>query len=246
MNKTRWTIIVLILSLESACSQQSPSKNSTNPVAQHVGGGCDGCEAIYSTPVPFDQMNWVDTLPDFHEAGPKMVISGKIYQSDGKTPAAGVILYVYHTDQTGHYTPRQGQTGAARRNGYIRGWMKTNSLGEYKFFTLRPAPYPGHQIPSHIHPIIKEPDMNEYYIDEYLFNGDPFLTTEERNKQEGRGGSGIISLENQGGILVGHRDIYLGRKIPNYPNKKEATLQSASSSGDVYFVFESFDLILTD
>ncbi|MFI5154302.1 MAG: hypothetical protein ACHQET_13265 [Chitinophagales bacterium] len=233
MKNTSWTIIVLILSLEAACSQQSPSKNPSQSVPRQVGGGCDGCEAIYSHAIPFDRLSWVDTLPDYHEAGPKMVISGRIYHSDGKTLAVGVILYVYHTDQTGHYTPKPDQTGAARRHGYIRGWMKTNEKGEYKFYTLKPAAYPGHQIPAHIHPIIKEPEMNEYYIDEFLFNDDPFLTSEERKRQEGRGGSGIISLENKGGLLVGHRDIYLGRKIPDYPTVKQAKLQSGKNSKDI-------------
>ena len=165
-----------------------------------------------------------------------MVISGKIYQADGKTPAPGIILYVYHTDQSGHYTPKPDQTGSARRHGYIRGWVKTNSKGEYKFFTLKPAAYPGRQIPAHIHPIIKEPDMNEYYIDEFLFNDDPFLTTEERSKQEGRGGSGIISLEDRDGILVGHRDIYLGRKIPDYPVHKETKMQSGNRPRGLIFM----------
>jgi len=246
MQKTRWAIIVLILSLESACSQQNAGKNAGQAITQHIGGRCETCDAIYTTPIPFEKMNWVDTLPDYHELGPRMVISGKIYQADGKTPAVGVILYIYHTDQTGHYTPNAYQTGSVRRHGYIRGWMKTNGQGEYKFYTLKPAAYPGHQIPAHIHPIIKEPKMNEYYIDEFLFNDDPFLTSEERNKQEGRGGSGIISLENQGGILVGHRDIYLGRKIPNYPTEKEAKLQSGKNTRDNYFIFESFNLMQVD
>jgi len=34
-------------------------------------------------------------------------------------------------------------------------------------------------------------------IDEYLFEGDPFLTKTERARQEKRGGSGIISLEQK-------------------------------------------------
>jgi protocatechuate 3,4-dioxygenase, beta subunit len=96
--------------------------------------------------------------------------------------------------------------------------MRTNEKGEYKFYTLMPGHYPGTKVPAHIHPIIKEPGMNEYYIDEYLFNDDPVLTLEERNKQEKRGGSGIISVEKKDGVLYGTRNIVLGLNVPNYPH----------------------------
>ena len=98
-------------------------------------------------PVRFEFLNWIDTLPDFKEKGPKMVINGTIYLKDGKTPAAGVVLYVYHTDQTGHYTPEPGQPETSRRHGYIQGWIRTNEKGQYRFYTLKPAPYPNAKIP---------------------------------------------------------------------------------------------------
>ena len=128
-----------------------------------------------------------------------------------------VVLYVYHTDQGGHYTNKYNEKGWAGRHGYIKGWVKTNEKGEYKFYTLQPAPYPGANIPAHIHPVIKEPNRNEYWIDEYLFDDDPFLTTAERKKQESRGGNGIVFLEEKEGLLHGERNIYLGRNIPDYP-----------------------------
>ncbi len=171
-------------------------------------------------------------MPDFNEPGPKMVISGVIYKADGKTPAPNVILYIYHTDQTGKYIAKEEQTGWAKRHGHIRGWMKTNAKGEYKFYTLKPAHYPGSNIPAHIHPIIKEPDKNEYWIDEYLFDDDKFLTTEERKKNRNYGGNGVIVLEEKDGLLYGERDIYLGRNIPNYPLPKIAGIQSGLELGD--------------
>jgi protocatechuate 3,4-dioxygenase, beta subunit len=201
----------------TGCTQSSTQKKQTGSVtSQKVGGSCEGCEAIHACPVPFDQLSWIDTLPDFKEAGQKMVISGVIYKMDGHTPAKNVILYVYHTDQTGHYTNKNKEKGWSGRNGYIKGWMRTNDKGQYRFYTLKPASYPGSVIPAHIHPLILEPDKNEYYIDEYLFDDDPFLTAEERKKQEGRGGNGIIKLHKKDGLLNGERAIYLGRNIPNY------------------------------
>jgi protocatechuate 3,4-dioxygenase, beta subunit len=196
------------------CSQSPAKKKSFS--ALHVGGSCEGCEAIFESPVPFEKLTWIDTLPDFTEPGPKLVISGVIYNADGKTPASGVVLYVYHTDQTGHYTKKGDEKGWGLRHGYIRGWMKTNDRGEYKFYTLKPAAYPGANISAHIHPVLKEPGKNEYWIDEYLFEDDKFITSENRKKLEQRGGNGIIILHENNGVLYGKRDIVLGLHIPGY------------------------------
>jgi len=110
-------IIPALLCLISfnACSQNSANKqNKAGNTAPHVGGRCEGCEAIFESPIPFEKLDETDTLPDFNEPGPKIEISGIIYKPDGKTPAAGVILYVYHTDQNGIYAKKGDETGWAK------------------------------------------------------------------------------------------------------------------------------------
>ncbi len=206
--------IALILLSSFSCSQ-----DKKQDIDKHtkiiVGDGCEDCEAIYESPIPFENLNWIDTLPDFNEAGPKLEISGAIYKSDGITPASEVVLYVYHTDQSGHY-PKSGQeTG---RHGYIRGWLKSDDNGEYKFYTLKPAKYPTNDAPAHIHAIIKEPDKNEYWLDDYVFADDNLVNEDFKKIVQDRGGSGIISLtKNENDMLIGKRDIILGKNIPNYP-----------------------------
>lgn len=237
MKKIFFIISLIAIISFTGCSQPAGKKNNST----FVGGGCEGCEAILESPIAFKKLNWIDTLPDFNEPGPKMVISGIIYKADGKTPAPNIVLYVYHTDQTGH-TKKGNETGWGKRHGYIRGWMKTNEKGEYKFYTLKPASYPNSAIPAHIHPAIKEPDKNEYWIDEYLFEGDKFLTMEERKKQEYRGGKGIIDLEEKSGILYGKRDIILGLHIPDYPVAETKTFQSGLSIGDNCPAFDPLHL----
>jgi protocatechuate 3,4-dioxygenase beta subunit len=206
----------LILLFTAIVSLQTISCSQKNNSIKKIGGSCEGCEVILLCPIAFEKLNWFDTLPDFGEPGPKLVISGVVYKADGKTPAKDIVIYFYHTDQTGHYTNKYNEKGYAGKNGYIKGWIKTNAKGEYKIYTLKPAAYPGTNIPAHIHPVIKEPGKNEYYIDEYLFEGDPFLSASQRNKQELRGGSGIITLEKKDSILYGKRNIVLGRNIPDY------------------------------
>lgn len=179
-----------------------------------VGGGCDGCDLMFAG-MP-KQLSWETSLAGSAEPGELIEISGTIFKSDGKTPAPGLVLYVYQTNAKGEYEPAADQK-VARRHGKLRGWMKTDDQGRYKFRSIKPAAYPGRTDPAHIHSVVKEQDKNEYYIDEYRFDDDPLLTASERAKEEKRGGSGIIKLtKNQNGIWIGRRDIVLGKNIPNY------------------------------
>jgi protocatechuate 3,4-dioxygenase beta subunit len=205
-------ILLSCITLQSACAQ-SPEK----PRYNNVGSRCEGCEAIFDGMPSPDKMNNVDTLPDFSQPGPKMLVYGTIFKSDGKTPAANTILYIYHTDQQGLYSPAPGQKGMAKRNGALRGWIKTDASGSYKFYTLKPAHYPNTSIPAHIHPIVKEPEMNEYFIDEYLFSDDPFVIAENKNHDSDIGGNGVVTLVKNGDMLMCKRDIILGKNVQNYP-----------------------------
>lgn len=217
----------------TGCTQSGLSNRMDQTIYKNVGGGCEGCEAIYESPVPLSQLNWMDTLPDFGAPGPKLAISGTVYKQDGKTPAANVVLYVYHTDQKGIYPKRGGETGWGQRHGYIRGWVKTNSQGQYLFYTLKPAPYPGRSDPAHIHITVKEADKNEYWIDEFLFDDDPLLTAENQRRNEDRGGSGIVHLQSKNGMLTATRDIILGKNIPDYPIAL-SNIKSAFDPGLLY------------
>lgn len=198
-------LILLFLFLNVHCSGQT---------RQTVGGGCEGCEAIYE--FGGKSLASIDTLPDFDSSEPKLKLSGTVFHRDGKTPASGVILYIYHTDRTGVYPTRGNETGWARRHGYIRGWVMTDEQGSYAFYTFRPAAYPDGTEPEHIHLTVKEPDKNEYYLDEFVFADDPILTPAHRKKLENRGGSGILSTIHSGGMLHANRDIILGLNIPDY------------------------------
>ena len=203
------------------CSQNNRQAVKTNDT--RVGAPCEGCEAIYESPTPFEQLNEVDTLPGFNEPGPKIEISGIIYHRDGMTPAKDVVLYIYHTDQQGLYSQKKNdplsKTTWGKRHGHLRGWIKTNEKGEYKFYTLVPASYPNSNNPKHIHPTIKEPGYSEYWIDEFVFANDPLLPAAERNPAKPVGGNGLLDPVQQNGMLKATRNIILGLNVRNYPSK---------------------------
>lgn len=205
----RVALIAWLFVISISCQSQTRSER-----VGEVGGPCEGCEAIheYGDRV----LIATDTLPDFDEYDPKLKISGTVYERDGKTPAKGVIIYIYHTDPDGIYPKKGNETGWARRHGYIRGWVKTGKDGRYTFYTFRPASYPNTTISQHIHVTIKEPDKNEYYIDDFLFEDDPYLTERERSRRPNRGGNGIFLPKQRDGMLYIERDIVLGLNIPNY------------------------------
>lgn len=179
-----------------------------------VGGGCEGCEALLEHGEK--TLKPIDTLPAFEQNNPRLKISGTVYHRDGKTPASAVIIYIYHTNRAGVYETTGQEKGWARRHGCIRGWTKTDEQGGYTFYTFRPAAYPDHSEPEHIHITIKEPDTNAYYLDDFLFDDDPLLSSSIRARQPGRGGSGIVIPIQSGDLWLIERNIVLGLNIPDY------------------------------
>ncbi len=175
----------------------------------------------------------IDTSKGWAQKGQKLLITGTMYKLDGKTPAPNVILYYYHTDINGLYAYKPGLDSRVVRHGYIRGWVKSDSMGRYAFYTVRPAPYPNSNFEAHIHPAIKEPNIdNEYYIDEFVFDDDKLLTPAKRKKLEQRGGSGILRVFNIGDLQIAEHDIVLGLNIPNYPEKIKAEGDSGLNIGE--------------
>lgn len=215
---THIIIVILFPSIMSIGScgprQEEPRREELQPVIT-VGDGCEGCELIYEG-MP-DDMSWETVIASPSEPGERMEINGIVYGSDGTTPAPDIILYLYHTDAEGYYSPSPDSTSGRTRHGHLRGWMKTNRGGEYRFSTIRPAPYPNGIDPAHIHAIIREPGRSEYYIDDYLFEDDPLLTSENRSRHSNRGGTGIVQLtKGSDGVWRGKRDIILGLNVPGY------------------------------
>lgn len=224
-------LICSALLLVTGCQGQASKKSS-----QKIGGPFENSDYLFQQ-MP-QNISSVDTSPGWKEPGAKMLVTGTVYKRDSKTPAPGIIIYYYQTNTEGRYQHKPGEPRSMPPNekgqthGNIRGWVKTDKNGRYSIYTIRPGVYPNFDEPAHIHVTIKEPDFNEYYIDDFLFDDDKFLTSEKRKRLANRGGSGVLRLVSTNGLLVGERDIILGLNIPEYPinaGKKNAETETAKS-----------------
>lgn len=205
----RISTAILLTVIMSSCA------NSQDQKPRLVGAPCEGCEAVLE--YNDRELTNTDTLPDFDKEGVKIKVEGTIYQTDGKTPANNIILYVYHTNQSGIYAPNENSKGWGKKHGYNRTWLKTDKDGYYSFYTLKPAPYPNRSEPAHIHYEILEPNGKYYYLASCHFTGDSLLTENEINPNSPRGGhSGLLTFKKEGDLLVATRDIVLGKNIPGY------------------------------
>ncbi|HEY9422766.1 MAG TPA: hypothetical protein VIW92_15230 [Thermoanaerobaculia bacterium] len=197
----------LLIAIVSLCCGTGEARE---PV---VGGPCEGCEYVFQG-LP-GKLESRSRMAPLKEPGEPMIIEGTVRSEDGK-PAAGVIVYAYHTDARGIYPP------AATRHGRLRAWARTGKDGRYRFDTIRPGAYPDGNNPQHVHMHIIEPGKGTYYIDDIHFTDDPLLTAERRQRmQRGRGGDGLSRpTKDSEGVWHAQRDIVLGRNVPGYEASK--------------------------
>ena len=164
-----------------------------------------GTEARGAIDVP-DNVSWKTSLSKKSDRDELMIISGTIFQPDGRTPAPNILIYFYHTDSDGYY----GRGGEVR-DGHFRGWMLTGANGKYEFSSIKPAPYPKRTEPAHVHMTLTGKNFKEDSINTILFEGDKFIKPEERTSV-GKWGERvpILKLEKGAdGILRGTRDFKL-------------------------------------
>jgi protocatechuate 3,4-dioxygenase, beta subunit len=227
-------LFVFLFSSLTGCTGQTktntPAQNQSN-TKKVTGGGCDGCEIMYAgMPATIAA---VDTSAGWAEKGQQLLVTGKVYKIDGKTPAPNIVIYYWQTDNNGYYSPKQGMDEKAKRHGHIRGWVKTDENGNYAIYTIKPAPYPNENMPAHIHLSIKEPNIdNEYYIDDFVFDDDKLLTGEKRKVLENRGGSGVLRVLISGDLQIAEHNIILGLNIPNYPETNISEKRSGLEIGE--------------
>lgn len=95
------------------------------------------------------------------EPGDPLTIRGRLLNTEG-SPAAGAILFAYHTDKGGLYDKRENGPHSWR----LRGWVKTDPDGSFTFDTIRPGSYPNSNNPPHVHFTAFLPNGERYHAGE--------------------------------------------------------------------------------
>ena len=108
------------------------------------------------------------------EPGVPLRITGTLYEADGTTPAAGALVFAYHTDQHGLYN-----TTNAAHSWRLRGAVRTAADGTFEFETIRPASYPQTRIPQHVH-VELQTASGKFHAGEWRFDDDPRVGDDER------------------------------------------------------------------
>lgn len=156
-------------------------------------------------------LNNTDTIPDFNTKPNKLMITGTIYESDGKTPAKDVMLYICQSDENGNYDMKRDEN--RKRYVHHRGWIKTGADGKYTFYTFMPGKYFYGEL-KQIQRVIKAPGQPEQELNAFFFNDDPLLpdlTLACRAKAV----PSMLRLEKKGDLLVATKDIKLvDKNIP--------------------------------
>jgi protocatechuate 3,4-dioxygenase beta subunit len=207
------TSIYVVLVLASfSCGQSNIKQNSSQPIASTQKDSCDDPDANISCCFLNMQTPLTSTIimakPE--EAGERLILSGTIFKSDGKTPYPYVLLYAYHTDSKGYYSKNGRETGVQKWHGRLHGWCKSDKNGRYQIYTIRPAPYPDNSMPAHIHAAVKTENKQMYWLSDYVFKGDPLVNDKYLASLSNIGGTGVVELsKNPNNTWTGQRDIVL-------------------------------------
>jgi protocatechuate 3,4-dioxygenase beta subunit len=148
----KYLSVLLVLAIASVCSGQASKLAPANAPSKIV-------------------------IAPVGEPGEALVVTGRVFGPDNKTPVKGASIYVYHTDVRGYYSGETTNSSTPRLRGYIR----TDDQGRYEYRTIKPGPYPQARVPAHIHYVVTAPGYSEKVF-EIVFEGDPFISSEIRQR----------------------------------------------------------------
>lgn len=164
-------------------------------------------------------------IPPQGEPGVPIIVSGTIRNGD-RQPVKGALIYVFHTDAQGLYTPDDAKTGRMDEpNSRLFGYMRTGPDGHYSFRTIRPGGYPkpisglsGNRrfIPQHIHLIVTAAGYEDYKCKgstcQLVFEDDLRMTPEWHKWAEEGGNPVLKSAIDEHGVQKYEYDIVLVKK----------------------------------
>jgi protocatechuate 3,4-dioxygenase beta subunit len=138
------------------------------------------------------------------EPGTALVVHGRTFAADGRTPLAGAVVFAYHTDRTGIYRA----PGEPAHTWRLKGWALTDSDGRFEFRTIRPGAYPSGTDAEHIHLTLFTAEGTGYHAGGLVFDDDALVSAAEREASRQAGEFGTVCAVRREGATQ-HVDIRL-------------------------------------
>src|SRR5262245_47829211 len=115
------------------CLFACQSPNTQSSVAQKTASVDPGEDSCNSPDAPVNccfahmpaSVDEIIEIAAKDEPGDRMIISGRLLHTDGKTPYPGVLLYAYHTDAKGIYSKNGQEKGSQKWHGHLHGWGRS-------------------------------------------------------------------------------------------------------------------------
>jgi protocatechuate 3,4-dioxygenase beta subunit len=144
------------------------------------------------------------TLAPPDEPGEWIEIEGITVDAQ-QQPIAGVDVYVFGTDQQGHYHPGMS-VAEGERKPRLFGMLVSDEAGKFSFRTVRPGPYPGTRNALHFHIMARKGDLRIGAPNYVVFDDDPLLEEPQNVEQRGE----ALRIEMKGKDAAG---VSLGKLV---------------------------------
>lgn len=144
-----------------------------------IAAACKPTETNSLGPFYREQAPFRAALAAPSEPGEPLTITGRVLAGDGCTPLRDAIVDAWHANSRGEYYNVSADRNDEPEQYRLRGRVKTNAKGEYRFETIMPGTYSmgSSMRPRHVHFIASHPGARQLVTQMY-FAGDPNLATD--------------------------------------------------------------------
>lgn len=144
--------------------------------------------------------------------GTPIVLKGKVFRENGKTPVNDAVVEIWHCDEKETYDNTSDQFN-------YRGGQRTKKDGSYEFKSILPVPYkavPDNEAtwrPAHVHMRVSVPDQQDL-ITQIYFKGGKYVDTDKWASSPQAANRVLTLSKNNAGEIEIIFNIVMSKEIP--------------------------------